>query len=211
MKTFLILFLFCSSAIAQTVPVVSLETFEINKAWTWSYYNKAGEFYSSERYQVLEIKNGTVVLEMASRYKVGEPLRAHHRLHVNVENCLKAYKNPGTKGAWGFQMFYWNGTYWDSAGNVPTAAFEEKFNCNPHVTHTSNFDTLFAISIPELGAVEIFQQRQNSHITSSWYFKNGENAAIAAQRVSTQEQDSAYGYQLIFQGSSYVLGPTPKY
>lgn len=197
----------------SAVPVISMDDFAVNKTWTWSYFTKKNEFYSSERYRVIAVKGSQVELEMASTFKPGQPVKTHHHLVVDVSKCLAAYEKPGVKKTWAFKMYYWNGSKWESAGDsIPNAAFEEKFNCNPHVVSTPSMETVFDVASPLVSAnsEKIFQQRKNKRQDGSWYFLEGENAGVVAQRFA-DTHDEDYGYMLVFQGTGFVAGTTPMF
>lgn len=200
-----------AAAPITSVPVVSIATFQPQHAWSWAYYTKDGAFYSSERYEVISVEGSIVTLEMASRFKESDPYRFHHRLVVDVKKCLEAYATAGVKKNWAFKMYYWTGGTWDSVGTPPsTAAFEEKFNCNSHVVKTADMETLFGKAESALGGQNIFQQKSKKRADMAWFFLEGSNAGIAAQRFA-DIHDRDFGYLMLFLGTSLVDTPTEAF
>jgi hypothetical protein len=199
-----------SVAPSASVPVVSIDTFQPHHAWSWAYYTKDKVFYSSERYEVISVQGTVVTIEMATKFKELDPYKFHHRLVVDVQKCRDAYKNANTKKPWSFEMYNWTGKSWNNVGTPTNAAFEEKFNCNPHIFKTTSKQTLFSISEPEVGSQNIFQQKNSGRSDATWYFLDGPNKGIAAQRFAgLSEKD--YGYLMAFLEFTYVTEATAAF
>lgn len=164
----------------QSVPVVSAQTFSVGKSWTWDYFELTGAMYSTERYTVLSVQGSVVWIEMASDYRGGQNLNSHHRIRVDIEKCLAAYKNPAQKKPWSIQMYYLVNGSWEKFDQNKTLAFEEKFNCNPHVfTHRS---AAYLTIFETVDGVPAFQQKRFGQIESSWFGMSGSLAGIGVQK-----------------------------
>ena len=137
------IFLFCANLYAQPVATVSLADFAQNKSWSWEYRRDSGELYSTERYTVTNVANGTVTLDMSTTFPDTGNFESHHRIVVNVARCLKAYANPAQFEPWSMRMFHRNGAQWEEVQTTSTLAFEEKFNCNPYRNDSRDFKTVF--------------------------------------------------------------------
>ncbi|MES2964416.1 MAG: hypothetical protein V4760_11025 [Bdellovibrionota bacterium] len=170
-------------ALAQTparVPTIEASDFQIGRSWIWDYVDASGKTYSTERYEVLALKDDRVLIEMSSSYDGGTTLTAHHRLDAKVGDCLLAYRNPAQKKPWKFTMYSLDQGKWVPFDPGKTLAFEEKFNCNPHVMMAphENYLTVFST----FGGEAVFQQKLWRKLESSWFSLNGPERAVASRK-----------------------------
>mgnify|MGYP001120615272 CR=1 FL=1 len=179
--------------LTDKLPVVSEEDFAPGNRWTWDYFDKDEELYSSETYTVLENEDGLLLFEMSTEFPDATQDRIHHRLQVDLNKCLASYKNPADMKVWSIKLHAWNGSQWIDAGVTNTLAFEEKFNCNPNVGRSSvQWATLFRGT--ERG--ELFQLQVKTRLASSWFFHDGENAAIQAEKTFVRSHGVSFTSRL---------------
>lgn len=163
----------------ERVATVSAADFSVGRQWRWNYFDGGDELYSSEQYTVIENNNGEVLIEMASHFPNETVFKPHHRIRVNVGDCLKAYQDPWSKKSWSMRMFYLEDGAWKPVEPPSTLAFEEKFNCNPYKHDSSEFLTLFRSS----QAGELFTQRRWRRIEGSWYMNVGPFKAVSFEKA----------------------------
>lgn len=167
---------------SSSLPVISAQTFTVGSSWVWKYYED-NILFSTEKYTVLESSPTRVLIEMSTRLRGEDSFRVHHRLEANPERCLKAYKNSADFKPWSIALYYWNNNQWNLVeGLEKTLAFEEKFNCNPHVFKTPYRETLFEVLPTDFGNLELFQQRKARNYESSWFFNVGGLPGIMAYK-----------------------------
>lgn len=146
-------------------------------SWTWDYFAANGSMYSTERYTVVAVHGTDVLLEIASDYSGHQSLVANTRVEVDVARCLAAYSNPAAKKPFSIKMFSRaaNGS-WSEYEAPSTLAFEEKFNCNPHVFTGAGgaYLTVYRDGY--------FQQKLWRRLTGSWFFLAGPFAAVAGEK-----------------------------
>lgn len=170
------------------LPVVSVETFQPGRSWTWNYWD-GSEIYSSERYTVLSVQGSVVWIEMATRLAGQTEYYPHHRLKVSVDKCLQSYKTSGEPRPWSFSMYYRDGEQWVEMVMSKTLAFEEKFNCNPHrYAKASSYLTMFR----DASEGRLFQQKRWGRIESSWFLLEGVEAGVAAEKDFRHEAGTSY-------------------
>jgi hypothetical protein len=172
------------------LPTVKPDDFKIGRYWTWDYVEASGNIYSSERYVVVGHADNMVWLEMSTQLPHQVGFNAHHRLQVNVQDCLRAYRNPNQKIGWSFRMFQLENGSWQETGVGKTLAFEEKFNCNPFL-FTDAFANFLTVE-KKIGGEEVFQQRLWRRLDSTWFSEGGPDAGIAFMKTFDAEQPKAY-------------------
>lgn len=189
---------FANFAQAEVLPGTALRTvtpdfFKPGQRWHWKYYQD-GVLYSTERYTVLEAAPDRVFFEMSTRLAGETGFTVHHRLEVNPQKCLAAYKNPAQHKPYAFQLYYWRNEKWELVeGLTSPIPFEEKFNCNPHRLKSAYKNTFFQIADTDLGVQEIFQQRKGPSDNSSWYFNLPDYPGILAyKRMSRPDERVQY-------------------
>jgi hypothetical protein len=181
-----------------TVPIISALDFKAGKSWTWDYFEPSNQLYSSERYEVIEVLGSEVTLEMSSAY-VGKNAQlgkytAHHRILVDLKLCQAAYRTKKSRRSWDLRMFALQSSgKWLRLNPGTTLAFEEKFNCNPHVIETprvlgTEFDILFEM--------KVFRQKSWSPNSRSWFLLEGHSAGVLLSKIMGANPDEAYRIQL---------------
>jgi hypothetical protein len=195
---FVILSLWVRVAAAETVSghalqVVSADYFVPGKTWVWKYYED-GVLYSTEKYTVLESSPTRVLLQMSTKLPGQAEFFIHHLQEVNPQRCLRAHKNPVDYRPWSINLYYKDNGRWILVdGLTTTAAFEEKFNCNPHRLHSVQANTLFQVRDTDLGSLELFQQRKGRQDDSSWYFNRPDYPGVMAyKRMSQPSEKTQY-------------------
>ena len=178
-----------SAQVPQTVPTIEAGDFSVGRSWTWDYVDSSGKIHSTERYEVLTRVNDRVLIEMSSSYDGAPTLTAHHRLDVRVNDCLRAYRNPAQKKPWSFKMYSLSDGKWVPFDPGKTLAFEEKFNCNPHVMSEKHQPYLTVFTT--IAGEKVFQQKLWRKLSSSWFSIEGESAAVAFQK----NFDSSYTFK----------------
>lgn len=173
----------------QLVPTLDANDFTIGRSWTWDYVDASGKIHSTERYEVVSRENDRVLIEMSSSYDGGTTLTVHHRIDVKVNDCLLAYRNPAQKKAWSFKMYSLTNGHWVPFDPGKTLAFEEKFNCNPHVMTAPHQPYLTVFST--IDEEKVFQQKLWRKLNSSWFSETGTNRAIAFKK----DFDSTYTFK----------------
>ncbi|KYG63748.1 hypothetical protein AZI86_13060 [Bdellovibrio bacteriovorus] len=183
---------------AEVLPGPALMTittdfFKPGQRWHWKYYQD-GSLYSTERYTVLSALQDKVVLEMSTKLAGESDFKVHHRLEVNPQKCLNAYKNPALHKPYSFELYYWRDGKWELVeGLTSPIPFEEKFNCNPHRVKSAYKNTFFQNMDTDLGLQEIFQQRKGRLDMSSWYFNLPDYPGILAyKRMSRPDERVQY-------------------
>ncbi|HMN70065.1 MAG TPA: hypothetical protein PKC28_16100 [Bdellovibrionales bacterium] len=117
---------------APPVATVLPGDFAVGRQWIWDYYDITEQLYSTERYTVVGYEGARAVIEMATLFPGKAEFLAHHRLVVDVNECLEAYASPMRRKPWMLRMRYWNGRKWNAVAPKGTIAFEEKFNCDSY-------------------------------------------------------------------------------
>lgn len=185
---FFILFsLFSTLTFAQTkLPVVSSEQLQIGNQWTWDYYEPERKLYSSERYTIVARSNNIVTIELWTKLAASATFSPSARFVVNLQDCWLAFKSP-VKKEFGLTVHNYEKNKWSSTGyKVSSTAFEEKFNCNPHLYSDSsmNYETVFETEPTPWGAWLTFQQKprkKNSQLYS-YYFADHQVLKAVAYR-----------------------------
>jgi hypothetical protein len=162
------------------LPVVTDAQLNVGASWTWQYFED-DRLYSTERYTVIMRDTGGYVwLELSSVFPGQNEFHATHRLRVKVESCLKAHAATVGLQPWSFDMLTWTGATWEKIEAPSTLAFEEKFNCNPHVYAPGTFDFVTRFKTDENGA--LFSQERWGRLNSSWFLATGPSAGIAVEK-----------------------------
>ena len=177
-------------ALPKVVPVIQVSDFQVGRHWIWDYVQPSGQIYSTERYEVLSVNGSTVLIEMSSDYGGGQNFKAHTRIEVNVDQCIAAYRNRAAKTPWSFTMYSIVDGAWSPYDAPKTLAFEEKFNCNPHVQTDVWDDYLTAFSV--IDNEPVFEQKLWRRIDLSWYSLSGPNTAVAFQKAFTADPSQPY-------------------
>lgn len=191
---FLFLCFISCSAFAKVLPGPALKTispdfFQPGQRWYWKYYQD-GVLYSTERYTVLAATPQRVFFEMATKLSAESTFRAHHRIEVNPQKCLRAYQNPAQHIPYSFQLYYLQNGQWQLVdGLTSPLAFEEKFNCNPYRLKGTYKSTFFQSTETDLGIQELFQQRKGPLDMSSWYFNTTDYPGIMAYKRMSRPQE----------------------
>lgn len=177
----------------STVPTIEASDFAVGRSWTWDYVDQKGAIYSTERYEVLARQGEQVVIEMSSSYGGGGTLTPHHRMDVNVGTCLRAYSNPVRKKPWSFKMYALEAGRWVPFDPGKTLAFEEKFNCNPHVTGGvgAQYETVFTT----IDDQPVFQHKLWRKLTSSWFSLTGPDRAVAVRKEFSSDPSAPYVFK----------------
>lgn len=187
-------------AVPRPLPVISTDMFAVGQSWVWKYYEN-DLLYSTEKYTVLESRPGRVLIEMTTKLRGESSFKVHHRLEANPQKCLEAYKNPADKKPWGIRLYYWQQNQWNLVeGLTNTLAFEEKFNCNPHIKNTPAQKTFFRVLTTQFGNVELFQHQKTGHRESSWYFLDAGVPGILAFK-DLSESSAKIQYSIHFSKS----------
>jgi hypothetical protein len=182
---------------APVVKTVSAVFFVPGKSWNWKYYAD-GVLYSTEKYTVLESAPTRVLIQMSTKLPGQDQFFVHHLLEANPERCLRARKNPADIRPWSIKLYYRDNGAWTLVdGLTTTAAFEEKFNCNPNVIKNVQSKTLFKTADTDLGVQELFQQRKYRHDISSWYFNVAEYPGVMAYK-NMSKPDEKVQYEIRF-------------
>jgi len=187
----LLSYAFGSSALPATVPTVAANDFTVGRSWTWDYFDSTGALYSSERYTVISQTGDDILIEMSSAYGTAtgdstsdpapnEQFNVHHRILANVAQCLGAYTNPAQTKPWSIRMFALTNGQWDEYDPGKTLAFEEKFNCNPHIQTSASAPYLTVFSMVD--GESVFQQKLWRRLTSSWFSMSGPDMAVAFRK-----------------------------
>ena len=176
------------------VPVVRIEEFSVGKSWTWDYFDPKGQVYSTERYTVVAQTGAHLTIEMASDYSGGQNFKSHHRMLVDLNSCLLAYKNPVQKKPWRFQLFYFNRGQWVEIDPPNTLAFEEKFNCNPHTYSKPSEPYLTVTDLVD--GTPVFMQKLWRRIEGTWFGLDGRVAAIAVAKSFNGSPGEVYKMKL---------------
>jgi hypothetical protein len=191
-------FCFCAVASAEVLPgpplhTITSEYFTPGKSWLWKYYQD-GVLYSTEKYTVLESAPNRVLIQMSTKLPGQTEFFVHHKLEANPQRCLRAHRNPAEYRPWMINLYYRDDGQWTLVdGLTTTAAFEEKFNCNPHRLRTAQVKTFFQTLTTDLGGQEIFQQRKGFYDESSWYFDLPDYPGVMAyKRMSRPEEKIQY-------------------
>jgi hypothetical protein len=163
-------------AAASALPTVSFDFFRPGRAWTWEYRRADnGSLYSTETYSVVQRAGRQVLLEMSTSFPGQGVWRAHHRLLVNVDRCLAAYRNPVVKEPWSFRMFFKDQSgRWIETEPPTTLAFEEKFNCNPHMHDSREYLTVVR--------EDAFMHKRWRTLEGSWFSLEGSEAGVMAEK-----------------------------
>lgn len=182
-------------AFPSRVPTVDARTFEPGRSWTWE-YREATEFYSTERYTVVSNTGDQVVIEMSSRLKENEAFRPHHRISVSLSQCLSAYANPVEKKPWALKMFNLDHKgQWQEFDPGTTLAFEEKFNCNPHVYQ--NYGAPYRTVFKSTPVGPLFEHKRWGRLDGSRYFLDGASAGIAAEKRFAKPKGASYEFRFV--------------
>lgn len=173
---FLFLMVFASAAPVEPLPVVNASWFTPGRSWTWDYFRTSGELYSTETYTVVQRNGDEVWLEMSTQFPGGDRYSGHHLLQVPVNRCLAAYRNRFVVQPWSFRMFYRDSSgQWTRTEPPTTLAFEEKFNCNPHIHDSNEFLTIFRDDGHE------FMHKRWRTVEGSWF---GPDAVLVEKNFS---------------------------
>ncbi len=196
--SFLVFLLSNHGAVAALLPgpqlqAVSADFFKPQQVWHWKYYQD-GKLYSTERYTVLEASPTRVLIQMSTKLPGQDQFFVHHLQEVNPQRCLRAHQNPADYRPWSIKLYYKADGHWELVdGLTTTAAFEEKFNCNPHRVRNNRIETFVQMRDTDLGPQELFQQRKNRQDDRSWYFNLPEYPGIMAfKRMSRPEEKVQY-------------------
>lgn len=162
----------------ERVATVSSADFSAGRQWRWNYFDGKDALYSVEQYTVIENKNGVVLIEMSTHFPNETVFKAHHRIQVNIAECLNSYADPLQKKAWNMRMFFLDNGVWRETTPPSPLAFEEKFNCNPYKHDSNEFLTLFRQS----PAGEIFMQQRWRRLESSWFMNVGPFKAVSFEK-----------------------------
>jgi hypothetical protein len=160
------------------VAVVSAANFPVGQEWRWNYTDSVGNPYSYEQYTVIENDNGVILIEMASHFPGETVFKAHHRIQVPLEDCLRAYLNASAGSPWLMRMFFLDSGVWKETEPPSTLAFEEKFNCNPYQYDSREYLTVFRSS----PRGEVFAQKRWRKIEGSWFMNSGELAGVMFEK-----------------------------
>lgn len=202
MRSWILVILFClsfsSAAQAVLLPGPALQTitpdfFVPGQTWHWKYFMD-GALYSTEKYTILEASPTRVLIQMSTKLPGQEQFVIHHLQEVNPQRCLRAHQNPADYRPWSINLYYKNNGHWELVdGLTTTAAFEEKFNCNPHRVRNNRIETFLDVRDTDLGPQEVFQQRKNRQDDSSWYFNIPDYPGIMAfKRMSRPDEKVQY-------------------
>lgn len=190
---FVFIFLSFTVWASDSIPVVDTATFTEGKSWTWEYFNEANELHSTERYTVVKVrKDQKVLIEMATQFPGQTEFTTHHRLLVQVDRCLRAYRYPSRKMPWSYRMFYKDSGGWQDLTPPNTLAFEEKFNCNPH--HHDSRELLTEFKDSEQG--RLFRHQRLRTKGGTWFHADGEQSAVAAEKFFKRTPGNSYYFRL---------------
>ena len=182
-------------AMAQfPLPTVQMADFQVGRSWTWDYTEDDGKPYSTERYTVIEVNGSTVLIEIASDYGGGQNLKPNTRLRADVAKCLAASLNPLQKKPWSMTMFSLGAGGWSEFEAPSTLAFEEKFNCDPHV-HLNPADPV-RTETSMIDGMHVFQQKLLRGPGSSWFADSGPESAVAVKKEFTADPSMTYQFKL---------------
>jgi hypothetical protein len=195
LSLFLVLIQLTSVARSEVaLPVISISNFVPGRSWTWDYFQTDGTIWSTERYTVLSRTDQVVLIEISSDYAGGQNLKPNTRLEVDVSQCLLAYAKSNEKRGWMFKMYSLNGSAWSPYEPNNTAAFEEKFNCNPreYLKTSDQYLTVYST----IRGTPAFQQKLWRRLNASWFAKEGTNKAVAIHKEFLSDPTQTYRFQL---------------
>uniref|UniRef100_A0A0G4FWZ2 Sulfatase-modifying factor enzyme domain-containing protein n=1 Tax=Chromera velia CCMP2878 TaxID=1169474 RepID=A0A0G4FWZ2_9ALVE len=203
----------CTANSDTDVPVaVSPSSFPVGMQWVWQYEDSQSVVSSWERYEVTKREaDNIVVLEMASRFpdKPKADFTVHHRMTVDVQKCLDAYRDLRRPKGWALKKFEYlsDGKWMPGGSGKNRQAFEEKFNCIASVDEKEQRYVYESkeISLPVTGKTRVF--RQGRKFTprgqyDSWYFQGPDAlGGIAAWKDFNPDKPKfAYTFRLIYFG-----------
>lgn len=162
----------------EKVATISAADFHVGRQWRWNYFDGRDVIYSVEQYTVIESKNGVVLIEMSTHFPNETVFKPHHRIQVNIADCLNSYADPLQKRSWSMRMFFLDKGVWRETTPPSPLAFEEKFNCNPYKHDSNEFLTVFRQS----PAGELFMQQRWRRLESSWYMNVGPHKAVSYEK-----------------------------
>lgn len=178
----------------MSVPVVEARLFEPARFWEWT-YTENQQFYSIERYSVVRREGSTILLEMSSRLAGEAVYRVHHRLEVDLERCLAAYRNPVAPRGWSYQMYYVHEGKWIKFDPGSTLAFEEKFNCNPHVYQS--YGAPFKTFLYPHGNEFLFEHKRWGKLEATRFYGSGANAGLAYSKNFPKPKGQTYEFRFV--------------
>lgn len=185
----------------KLLPTVTVDDFTVGRQWTWDYFETTGteKLYSTERYTVLARRGSEVLIELSSDYNGSQNLKPSHRLRVDVDHCLRAYRNPVQKSPWRFKMYYLSTTtngrgVWTEVDALNTLAFEEKFNCNPRDYQKPSAPYLTVYG--EDRGRTVFMQKLWRRIAASWFYLDGPERGVAARKDFPTGVSETYSFRL---------------